>query len=66
MKQVIKYVIKDKGGEESRIKDSIKEKYEGNCPDNFLEHDLKEMRIAMSKASISSKNGSWFKRINHG
>lgn len=66
VKQVIKYVIKDKGGDESKVKDSIKEKYEGNFPDNFLEHNLKEMRIAMSKASISSKNGSWFKRIYHG
>ena len=67
VKELIDYVIKDKGKEVWQLKDSIKSKYEGAFPDDFKNTDTLEMRQAMGKASLIKKdNKEWFKRIDHG
>ena len=63
IKELLDYVIKEKGVEESRIVDSLKFHYKGTLPGDWKCSDTAEMRRAIAK---SSKTQEWFKRMDAG
>jgi hypothetical protein len=50
---------------ESQIKESIKSKYSGEFPTDYLNTDSSQMRKALADASLVNDK-EWFKRIDHG
>ncbi len=65
VKELIDYVIKNKGIEERQLEESIKSKYIGTFPPDFRNTDTFEIRQAIGNASLI-KDNEWFKRIDHG
>jgi hypothetical protein len=50
---------------ESQIRESIKSKYNGDFPADFLNADSPQMRKALADTAIVNDK-EWFKRIDHG
>lgn len=65
IKTLMDYVIKYKKITEAQLKDSIKSKYNGDFPDDFLNTDTPQIRKAIADASLV-KDKEWLKRIDHG
>jgi predicted ATP-dependent endonuclease of OLD family len=76
--ELIDYVVKANGWNEQIIKSKVQKYYEGKLPENWLEINTREMRIAIAYASTNKltvedkekKKGKnkpdWFKRMDHG
>jgi predicted ATP-dependent endonuclease of OLD family len=63
VKNLINYVKEAYGKDEDAIADSVKSKYEGSFPENWLDSNTEAMRKAIG---ITAKRNDWFKRIDHG
>ncbi len=63
IQSIIKYLHFDMTLES--ISQSVDSKFEGNLPEDWLNHDDEKTRTALGLAS-KSKNNAWFKRIDHG
>ena len=63
IKELINYRINFQ--EEDSIRDSVKSQFNGEFPSDWKNTDTKEMRLALSKASVT-KHNPWFKRTDHG
>lgn len=60
---LLKYVMSVHNKTEISIKSSVKAKFALNFPEDWMNSDSIEMRIAISEASHKNE---WFKRIDHG
>lgn len=68
IQELLDYVLKHhKNGDLSALKTSISSKYPSNItfPDDWLNSDNQDMRIAIADASVVKKK-EWFKAIHHG
>lgn len=65
IKTLINYVAQHKKMSEPQIRESIKSKYSGDFPDDFMNADSSQMRKALADTSVVN-NKEWFKRIDHG
>jgi len=63
IKSLLEYRISEKG--EENVSDSIKSKYSGIFPTDWINQDTDLMRKAIYDASVTKKN-EWFKRTDHG
>lgn len=63
IKELLDYRINEK--DEESVSDSIKSKYSGTFPKDWLNQDTSLMRKAIYDASITKKK-EWFKRTDHG
>jgi predicted ATP-dependent endonuclease of OLD family len=65
IKTLINYVTQHRKMSESQIRESIKSKYSGEFPTDYLNADSSQMRKALADASLVNDK-EWFKRIDHG
>lgn len=63
IKDLLEYRISEKG--EESVSDSIKSKYYGTFPMDWINQDTSLMRKAIYEASVTKKK-EWFKRTDHG
>jgi hypothetical protein len=63
VKKLIDYAKKSHYRCESDMIDSVKARYPGRFPENWLNSDTNELRKAIG---LTAKKKEWFKRIDHG